>query len=456
MRAHILRTPSPLAAASRHQLEKLPPILCLGFSLTAAASLGAAGEADAPVAAQWTVHAQSTFIDQAQPGFSADYSGANSLDNDGENAHTVTATIFLGRALWPGAGLYLDPELTQGNGLSGTTGIAGFPEGEATHAGGTEAQVSTARFFLRQTFGFGGGSEAIEDDQNQLAGKQDVDRLTVTLGKFAAADIFDGNAYSHDPRTQFLNWSLMDDTAWDYPANAKGYTGGAAVEWNRRTWTLRWAIMMEPAEANGPALDPHVAKFHGQVLEWERRYELGGRSGTVRPMVYWNRADMGGYAEALQEPAPSVISTRSQRSKAGAGLSWDQELTADLGAFARFGWNDGKAESWAFTEVDQAESAGLSWKPAAWGRSQDTLGAALAVDGLSGLHRSYLAAGGYGFIVGDGRLNYSTEDLAEVYYAWRPAPWLALTPDYQFVLHPGYNRDRGPVSVFALRVHLEF
>jgi high affinity Mn2+ porin len=414
-----------------------------------------AADSTLPPPADWTVHAQSTLIDQAQPGFSAPYSGQNSLDRDGENAHTITATLFLGRALWPGAGLYFDPELTQGNGLSGTTGIAAFPNGEATHAGGTAVQYGVARLFVRQTFGLGGDREAVADDQNQLAGNQDINRITVTVGKFAAADIFDGNAYAHDPRTQFLNWSLMDDTAWDYPANAKGYTGGGAIEWNGAASTWRYGILMEPAEANGPALDSHVTKAFGQVLEWERRYSVAGHAGAIRPMVYWNRANMGGYAEALQEPNPNLISTRSDRSKAGGGLSWDQELTTTLGAFARLGWNDGRAESWAFTEVDRAASAGLSWKGGNWGRDTDTLGAGVVVDGLSDLHRRYLAAGGDGFIVGDGRLNYRPEDVAETYYAWRPAPWFAITGDYQFVLHPAYNADRGPVSIFGVRMHLE-
>jgi len=410
----------------------------------------------APTDADWTVHAQSTYIAQAHPGFAAAYSGENSLDSGSDDAHTVTATLFLGRALWSGAGFYFDPELTQGNGLSNTTGIAAFPNGEATHAGGTKFQYSIARFFLRQTFSLGGEQEPIADGQNQLAGSQAVNRITVTVGKFAAADIFDGNAYAHDPRTQFLNWSLMDDTAWDYPANAKGYTGGAGVEWNTPQWTLRYGILMEPVEANGPALDPHVDQAYGQVLEWERRYTAGGHPGAIRPMLYWNRADMGGYAEALQETNPNVISTRSTRSKAGAGLSWDQELTSALGAFARLGWNDGRSESWAFTEVDRAASAGLSWNGSSWNRAKDTLGVAAVVDGLSDLHRRYLAAGGYGFIVGDGRLNYSSEDVAETYYAWRPAGWITVTGDYQFVLHPGYNADRGPVSIFGVRVHLEY
>ncbi len=405
----------------------------------------------------WTVHAQSTFIDQWHGDIRSPYSGPNSLDSQAESAHTWTVTAFLGRALWTGAGIYFNPETSQGSGLSGSVGVAGFPNGEATHGGaGNLVSYTTARLFLRQTFGLGGERERIDDDQNQLSGEQDVNRVTVTVGKFAASDLFDGNAYAHDPRTQFLNWSLMDNAAWDYPANAKGYTGGAAVEWNRPADTARYGFFLEPAEANGFALDYNPAKSWGQVLEWEHRYSIDGHAGTLRPLVYWNRTHMGGYAEALQAAHPDVTLSRSTRSKAGGGISWDQEITGAFGAFGRVGYSDGRAETWAFTEVDRAASGGLSWKGAGWGRADDTFAVAAAVDGLSSLHRRYLAAGGEGFIVGDGRLRYGTEDILEAYYNYQAAKWLLLTLDYQYIGNPGYNRDRGPVSVLGFRLHAEY
>ena len=426
-----------------------------GTALTLRGAPEAAPAADL-VPSAWSIHAQSTLIFQGHPAFSADYSGQNSLESRGEDAHTVTATLFLGHSLWPCAALFFNPEATQGTGLSNTLGVAGFPDGEATHAGDGGIKAGTARLFVRQVFGLGGDREKVEDDQNQVAGGQDVNRFTLTLGKFSAADIFDSVSYSHDPRTQFLNWALMDNGAWDYPANAKGYTAGLALEWNQASRTLRWGAFLEPANANGFALDYHLAKAWAQVAEWEERYALGNRPGAVHALLYWNRADMGSYAQALQgiQP-PDILLSRSYRSKVGAGLSWEQALTGNLGAFSRVGWNDGKAETWAFTEIDRTVSAGLSWKGAAWGRATDAAGLAAVANGLSEEHRRYLAAGGYGFIIGDGRLDYGPEELFEAYYNWQLVPWLTLAPDYQFVEHPAYNRSRGPVSVWGVRAHLQ-
>jgi high affinity Mn2+ porin len=443
----------PLQGSGAHLLWGGMSLRRLALPLLAFALILRRGIAADP---EWTVHFQTTLVEDIQPGFDAPYSGPLSLSSHQEDAHTITATVFLGVKVWPGGAIYFDPEATQGTGLSDTFGVAGFPNGEATHASGSVATYTTARLFLRQTFGFGGGTEKIDDDQNQIAGTQDVNRLTVTIGKFSAVDSFDGNAYSHDPRTQFLNWGLMDNAAWDYPANVKGYTGGATLEWNTARGTLRYGIFLEPAQANQFALDDHWGSAFGQILEYELRYELAGHHGAARPMVYWNRADMGGYAEALQEPVPDITSVRSYRSKVGAGVSWDQELNPTLGAFGRAGWDDGKSETWAFTEVDRTISAGLSAHGKSWGRPDDVVAVAGLVDGLSDLHRRYLAAGGLGIIAGDGRLNYGTENILETYYAWRLVEQVTATFDYQFIDHPAYNRDRGPVSVIGLRLHAEF
>jgi len=405
----------------------------------------------------WTFHAESTLIEQWHGDFPSPYEGENSLNPHTEDAHTLTATVFLGHALWNGAGIYFDPEMNQGGGISGTLGLGGFSNGEATHTtGGDSPQFDVGRLFVRQIIGLGGEREPIADDENQLAGSQDVNRITLTLGKLTVTDIFDTNSYSHDPETQFLNIALGDDGAWDFPANTDGYTSGFAAEWNRSSSTLRWGIFLEPAEADGTAMDYHLAKAWGQVAEWEQRYTIGGHSGALRPLVYWNRADMGSYSEALEEAHPDITTTRSYRSKTGGGLNWEQEITDSLGVFARAGFDDGHTETWAFTEIDRSASAGLSLKGTAWGRTADTLGVAAVVDGLSEDHRNYLAAGGYGFAIGDGRLNYGTEDIIETYYNWKPVSWLALAFDYQFVENPAYNRDRGPVSIYATRLHWEY
>jgi high affinity Mn2+ porin len=424
---------------------------------SAGAACAARAQSADPEPQGWSVHAQSTFIDQAHPSFYSAYSGQNSLDSSEDWAHTLSATLFLGRALWPGASIYYDPEVTEGEGLSNTTGVAGFPNGEGSRASSRTPQYDTARLFIRQVIGLGGAPRKVDDDQNQVAETDPADRLVFTAGKFSATDAFDGDAYSHDARTQFLNWSLVDDGAWDYPADAKGYTGGFTAEWVMDTRTLRYGIFMEPKVANELALDSNIGKAHGQVIEWEERYSASGRAGALRLLGYWNRAHMGSYQQALDEASPpDVTATRAYRSKAGAGIEWEQLLSGDLGAFARGGFNDGRTETWAYTEIDRTASAGLSLAGARWGRPADTLALAGVANALSAQHREYLAAGGYGFIVGDGRLSYAPEEIAEAYYSYRASGWLTLTLDYQFVQNPGYNRDRGPVNFLALRAHAEY
>ena len=406
----------------------------------------------------WSLHGQTTAVEEWHYGFPSPYQGLESLQGAEEDKHTLSATLFLGRRLWEGAEIYIDPEVTQGAGLSGTQGIAGFPNGEATHASGNSPSYDTARLFIRQTIGLGGETESLGDDENQFAGVQDVDRVVLTAGRLAATDVFDDNAYSHDPRTQFLNVALMDSGAWDFPADTKGYTGGFTAQLNRKSWALGYGAFMEPAEANGSVLDKRLLEAWGQILQWDRRYSWGAHAGTVRCFAFLNRADMGSYAEAVDYPAAdlNVIKTRSYRCKEGVGLSWDQELVPSLGAFARLSWSDGRTETWAFTEIDSSAAAGLSLQGAAWARKNDTLGLAGVVDGLSSEHRHYLAAGGYDFSIGDGRLAYAAEEIAECYYAWQPFPSFSLSADYQFVANPAYNSSRGPVSVFGFRAHCSF
>jgi high affinity Mn2+ porin len=419
---------------------------------------GARQAADAEAALEnWTFHGQTTFVEQAHPGFAAPYSGPNSLDPSGEEKHTLSITAFIGHTLWTGAALYYDPEVTMGQGLSDTVGIAAFPNGEGTRASSNSPVYDTARLFIRQVINLGGAPTRVDNDQNQVAQDLDENRVTLTLGKLSATDIFDNNSYSHDPRTQFLNWALVDDGAWDYPADAKGYTGGFAAEWAQGSHTLRYGIFMEPEFANMLPLDSHIDKAYGQVLEWEQDYKAWGRAGVLRPLVYWNRAHMGSYQDALDGPRPpDVTLSRAYRSKVGAGLNWEQEMGDGVGAFARAGFNDGRTETWAYTEIDRALSAGVSVNGKRWGRPDDTWGLAGIASGLSSEHREYLAAGGDGFILGDGRLNYGPEEVLEAYYLWQPLKWLGITPDYQFVQNPGYNRDRGPVSVFGIRLHAQY
>jgi len=413
----------------------------------------------AEAAVAWSLHEQATWIAQGHPSFNSPYEGPNSFTSGSEADRTFSLSVFLGFRVWSDTELYFNPEVFQGHGLSGTLGVAGFPNGESGKAAFPNLHYNTSRLFIRHTFGLGGETEKIEDDQNQVAGVQDVNRLTLTAGKFAASDFFDANGYSHDTRTQFLNWSLWESAAWDYPADVVGYTAGLVAEWNTKNWTLHYGVFMEPTVPNGARLDYHLANAHGQILQLDRRYALGDLSGTVRPFVFWNQARMGNYSDALASPdiGDALSQSRAYRSKLGFGVSWDQQLAGDLGAFVRLSWDDGRSESFSFTEVDRSAAAGLSFGGGPWGRKDDTFAVAVAVNGIVPSHQAYLAAGGTeGLILGDGALSYGPEEILESYYSWKVAKWLSVSPDLQYVVHPGYNRARGPVVIYALRAHVEF
>lgn len=442
-----------------HKRPSKPRILPILLFLAALRMIPAAHaqETKSVLSDDWSLHTQATYIDQFHYSFPSAYEGSNSFVRRSENEHTFSFSLFVDRKLWPGAELIYNPEIFQGHGLSQTLGIAGFPNGEAVKSGFANLHYNTSRLFLRQVFGLGGEKEKIENDVNQVAGEIEVNRLTLSVGKFAANDFFDDNAYSHDPRTQFMNWALWESAAWDYPADVVGFTAGAVAEWNTPNTTLRYGIFMEPTEANGPRLDHHLARAYGQILQFDYRYIWNGRHGTVRPFVYWNRADMGLFSAAAAQPNPENITlTRAYRSKEGFGVSWDQALGDDLGVFARLSWDDGRTESFAFTQIDRSAAVGISLKGSRWNRPDDGVGLALAADGLSSDHRHYLEQGGTGLIVGDGALSYAPEEIVEIYYAYQPWKWLQISPDYQYIRNPGYNSVRGPVSVFAIRGHIHF
>ena len=246
--------------------------------------------------------------------------------------------------------------------------------------------------------------------------------------------------------------------AWDYPADTRGYTWGVALEWIRNDWALRVGSLMEPREANQLELDHDVRHAHGEVIELEHDHELGGQKGALRLLAFQNHARMGSYREALDlaPAAPDVTATRLPgRAKHGFGLNAEQAITPDLGLFLRAGWNDGKTESWAFTEVERTLSMGLSAGGRAWGRNADRVGLGFAVNGLNRDHRDYLAAGGYGFMVGDGRLAYAAERVVDAYYALALGARGSFSLEAQRFEHLAFNRDRGPATIVGLRLHLQ-
>lgn len=405
----------------------------------------------------WDFHAQATVIPQGHGDFRALYSGLNSLSPDAELDTSFTSTFYVGRRLWEGGEIYVNPEILAGKGLSSTLGLAGFPNGEIYRVDNPNPKLTLARLFLRQTWQLGGPEETLKDDLNQFPCRCRSSRITLVVGKFALVDLFDDNAYSHDARTQFLNWSLMDNGAWDFAADTRGYTYGVAVEAAKARWSLRFASVLMPKVANGMALDLHPDKARADNLEWERRHKLAGRPGALRLMAYINHGHMGNYRTTLETPAYGMDITRSRTytRKYGFGLNGEQELARGIGVFFRAGWNDGHTESFAFTEIDRTGAGGISINGSRWNRRQDTFAVALALNGISKDHREYLQAGGHGFIIGDGALNYGKEGILETYYSFAARWGVFISPDFQFVEHPAYNRDRGPVAVYALRFHWE-
>ncbi|MGZ3254296.1 MAG: carbohydrate porin [Burkholderiaceae bacterium] len=429
-------------------------LLCVGL----AASYHVQADEQNKPEETFSIHGQATIVSELHNGFAARYSGPNSLSNQREVKTSVTSTLFVGTRLWNGAELYYNPELAFGRGLSNVVGVAGFPNGEISRVGSANPTFYNARLFLRQTVGLGGEKEYIEADQNQLAGNQDVNRFVFTIGKLSVMDIFDANQYSHEPRSQFLNWSLMANGAWDFPADARGYTNGLAIEYYWPGWAARFGTFMMPAEANGLPLDSRLSQAHGSVVELEKSYRLYQQPGKLRVMAYQNHANMGGYADTINTPAAQmdITQTRKYRTKQGFGLNAEQQLSESVGGFLRAGWNDGKTETFAFTEIDRTISGGIVIKGSGWFRPDDVVGIAYAGNGLSKEHRDYLANGGLGFIVGDGKLNYAMEQILEAYYSIAVLKGAAFTFDFQHIRNPAYNRDRGPVNIFSARLHYEF
>jgi high affinity Mn2+ porin len=409
----------------------------------------------------WNVHGQLTFIEQGYPAFRSPYQGPNSLTGANQIQNTTSATAFLGYRPWDGTEIYVNPELMQGFGLDDTLGVAGFPNGEAQKSNFPIPRIDIARVFVRQTFGLGGEQEAIEDGPNQIAGKQDVSRITVTAGRFSVLDIFDGNTYSHDPRVDFLGWNMYCCGSYDLTMDKIGYTWGTAVELNQKSWTIRGGYFLVPIVSNNNSYDTQILK-HGQYIgELELRYSLFSQPGKLRLMGWTNIANMGSYAEALAMPVttpnyPSITQTRQVRTNYGFVANVEQAITSELGIFARASWSPGLVEIIGWTDCDESLSFGTVLKGGAWGRPDDKIGVGGVVEGLSPIARAYFAAGGLGILIGDGQLNYRPEQIVEVYYAYSLNKSVTLTFDYQFVNNPGYNADRGPVSIFSGRLHAQF
>lgn len=406
---------------------------------------------------------QLTYIGQLKPGFHADYTlpGFNSLSPARAESYSVSATAYAGARLWPGAEAYINGEMVMGVPFSNLTGLAAVPNTELQKASGPNPLFYLPRAFIRQTWGLGGETRGVDADFNQLAGTQQSRRLVLTAGKLSIMDIFDGNAYAHDGRRDFFNWVNVAGGAFDYAADVRGYTIGAAIEYYRDDWAFRAGRFMVPRQSNGLQLNFSIMNFHADQAEIEHDHELAGLPGKVRLLLFRNRELMGRFDDALawaaqHGGAPDVGNVRRPDTKQGFVLNLEQSVARDAGVFARLSRNDGHTEMFSYAEVERSLQLGAALSGDRWGRHGDTVGVAWTVDGLSAAHRAYLAAGGTGFIIGDGRLNYRPETLGEIYYSvlLQKSRW--LTADWSHIANPAYNADRGPVNVFGVRLHAEF
>ncbi len=431
---------------------------------------------------RFNLHFQNTDIIQGDPGFSAKYSGPNSLNSKGELQETVTADLFAGMRLWRGAEAHMDLLAWQGFGLTQTFGIEAFPNGDAYKEGTRNPNYAFARLFIRQTIGLGGEQEDVSDDQLNLAGKQDISRLTITIGRLSPMDICDNNTYAHDAHTQFMNWAMMGNLTWDYGQNTIGYTTGIAVELNEPKWALRYGFFQMPRDKNGFTGDDQFLMWPqrgaygpffrswAMMAELERRYNINIHPGAIRFLAWLDEANFASYRAATtillaNPPGPNVSqgsgvtipdSARAFRHKYGFGINWEQEVLKNIGVFSRLGWTDGHNETWTFTDADWSASLGLSIKGKTWHRQNDTWGLACIVSGASRDNQQFLKAGGTDMLSGDDALNYNAEKVIETYYDFQIWKTMHATLDYQFVDNPAFNSDRGPVNIFAVRLHVEF
>lgn len=430
------------------------------LTLSLPPSVSFAGEANEYE--DWNAKFQATYVWQRKDSFSAPYSGEHSLSPDRERSYSFTTTAYFGVRPWHGGELYFNPEAAQGVPLTNLTGLGGFTNGEMARTSGPSLTYYRARLFLRQSWDIGDEREAVESDANQLAGSVARRRMVLTAGNLSVLDIFDNNEYNHDPRTQFLNWSLMTHGAYDYAADSRGYSWGVALEWYHDDWALRIGRFIQPKEPNMLKLDADVLQHYGDQIEVEHGHEILGQPGKLRLLAFRNRTRMSKYQDALNYAAvyggkPDINQVRyGDQSKLGFGINLEQALSNDIGLFARASWADGKTETYAFTEIDRSISSGLLISGSTWGRGMDKLGIGIVRNSLSKAHRDYLGLGGLGFFLGDTQLNYRPETILETFYSWSVIKGSQVSLDWQYIQNPAYNADRGPVNAIALRLHTEF
>jgi hypothetical protein len=460
------------------------PIRTMSAQVLLAAALAAAAAAHT-ASAQETSNAfgQFTHIWHEKRPFAAAYTNLNGTPNslvpERERSWTTTATAFLGLRPWQGGELYFAPEAISELPLSGLRGLAGsIQNGELEKNGLRKPTIYRSRLFLRQSWSLGGKETQVDSGPMQLAGAQSSRRFVLTAGNLSVIDLFDKNSYSGDVRQQFLNMNFLTHASYDFAADARGYSWGIAGEYYHDDWALRAGRFIGPVNPNQLKLNFAFLSRFGDQVELEHRHEWGGQPGKIRALAYRNVETMGRFDEAaaafLANPAknatactgfsyesgnagaPDLCWARRRNTKVGIGLSLEQAISPVAGTFFRAMWSDGRTEVFSYTASDRSLSFGANLKGEAWGRARDSIGLGFAQNWLSAAHVNYLNLGGIDGFIGDGRLRYRPERLGEAYYNLGVARQLWLTFDLQRVANPAYNADRGPVSLWGLRVHAEF
>ena len=426
-----------------------------------------------PENSRYLVSGQANIIFQGHGPFHSPYEGPNSFLSRGEYKTSLLGTLYLGAQLRTspksGTEILLDIESSGGRGDSEALGLAGFTNLDVVRNPNLGSTPYIARIQLHQIIGL--SNKLIDADRTpfSLATKVPQRRVELHIGSMSLPDFFDINSPGSDSHLQFLNWTVDNNGAWDYAANTRGYTYAAVAEYDDKSWSARYGVALMPKVANGTDLDWNLRRASGQNMELEFRKSLLGpfvspdRKGTLRILSFVNHAHMGLYRDAVKayvngtDRTPDItLHEKDGAVKYGFGLNAEQELTENLRVFTRVGWNEGQHESFAYTEVDQTFEFGGDYSGKGWSRPDDKLGVAFVSNAIKRDHQNYLRFGGLGFLLGDGKLNYAREDILEGYYnlhAWRGV-YYAL--DTQFITHPGYNKDRGPALVSAIRMHVDF
>jgi high affinity Mn2+ porin len=406
---------------------------------------------------------QANFIFQTHPDFQASYSGTHSLSPNYEKATSRVMTLYTGVRLDNSTEVLVDIEEAGGSALSTGFGLAGAPNLDIVRNPLLSKAPYLGRGMIHTVIAL--SADKVENERSFLSLFDELPRrrLELRVGKFSMPDFFDINSVGSDTHLQFENWTVDNNGAWDYAADTRGYTVGLTADYEDRNWGFRFAEALMPKVANGIDLVWKPWQVHSETYEYELRHGvIPHKAGVVRLLAYTNSANMGIYRDQVIEAADSGttpdITAHPWRitRKYGFGINVEQNLTQYLTAYARFGWDNGKTESFSYTEVDQTFNQGLGVKGAWWHRKQDRAGLAFVSNGIKRDHQNYLAAGGLGFLLGDGHLTYGRENILETYYTAHVWRGVYVAPGFQRIVDPGYNRDRGPVLIPSFRAHVEF